>query len=108
MAEQNADLLKQAEELGIKVDKRWGDERIQSEIDAKLNETPADPLDHDANGKKGGAAPALIAMVINRDIWVDNPENKDEPIRHRRGKVMEFTVDDAMAGLETGALSRVK
>jgi len=108
MSEQNADLLKQAEELGIKIDKRWGDERIQSEIDAKLAETPADPLDHDKDGKKGGVAPAMIPMVINRDIWVTNPADKDDPIRHRRGKVMEFTVDDAMAGLETGALSRVK
>ena len=108
MSEQNADLLKQAEELGIKVDKRWGDDRIQSEIDAKLAETPAGPLDHDKNGKKGGSAPALIPMRVERDFWVDNPENKDEPTRHRQGKVMEFTVDEAMTGLETGALSRVK
>lgn len=108
MAEQNADLLKQAEELGIKVDGRWKDDRIQSEIDKALGETANDPLDHDGDGKKGGAAPAMIPMAINRDIWVDNPDNPDEPIRHRRGKIMEFTVDDAMAGLESGALARVK
>lgn len=111
MAEQNADLLKQAEELGIKVDGRWKDDRIQSEIDAKLSEAPherSDPLDHDGDGKKGGTAPAMIPMAINRDIWVDNPNDPDDPIRHRRGKVMEFTIDDAMAGLESGALSRVK
>lgn len=104
-----SDLKKQAEELGIKVDGRWSDERIQQEIDAKLAE-PAekDPLDHDGDGKKGGAAPALIPMAINRDIWVDNPDDPDKPIRHRRGKIMEFTIDDAMAGLESGALSRVK
>jgi hypothetical protein len=62
MAEQNADLLKQAEELGIKVDGRWKDDRIQSEIDAKLSEAPherSDPLDHDGDGKKGGTAPAI-------------------------------------------------
>lgn len=30
------DLLKQAEELGIKVDKRWSEGRLQKEIDAAL------------------------------------------------------------------------
>jgi hypothetical protein len=30
------DLEKQAEELGIKVDKRWSEERLQKEIDAAL------------------------------------------------------------------------
>lgn len=32
------DLVIQAEELGIEVDKRWGAKRIQEEIDAKLAE----------------------------------------------------------------------
>ncbi|MDI1261743.1 MAG: hypothetical protein PS018_00605 [bacterium] len=32
------DLASQASELGIKIDKRWGDERIQAEIDKKLAE----------------------------------------------------------------------
>lgn len=30
------DLLKQAEELGLKVDKRWSESRLQKEIDAAL------------------------------------------------------------------------
>ncbi len=34
------DLLKQADELGIKVDKRWSEKRLQQEIDAAL-EAPA-------------------------------------------------------------------
>lgn len=34
------DLLQQAEELGIKVDKRWSEKRLQQEIDAAL-EAPA-------------------------------------------------------------------
>lgn len=33
-----SDLRRQAEELGISVDGRWSDERIQSEIDKKLDE----------------------------------------------------------------------
>lgn len=32
----SADLRKQADELGIKIDGRWSDERIQSAIDKKL------------------------------------------------------------------------
>lgn len=101
MAEQNADLLKQAEELEIKVDARWGDARLQQEIDKALGNEP-DPLDHDKNGKKGGAAPALHPMVVNRDFWDENGE------RHRKNSVIEVTAEDAIAGAETGALSRVR
>lgn len=107
MSEQNADLLKQAEELGIKVDKRWGDERIQSEIDKALGNEP-DPLDHDKNGKKGGSAAPMIAVRINRDIWVTNPDDLENPIRHRKGSVREVTLEAALDGIESGALSRVK
>jgi len=32
-----ADLLAQADELGIKIDRRWSDERLLSEINAALN-----------------------------------------------------------------------
>jgi len=31
-----SDLVAQAEELGVKVDKRWGDDRLTSEIEAAL------------------------------------------------------------------------
>jgi hypothetical protein len=32
------DLMKQADELGAKVDKRWGEDRLRAEIDKKLAE----------------------------------------------------------------------
>lgn len=112
-----SDLKKQAAELGIKVDGRWSDERIQEEIDAKLAE-PApdpdgnlpdpdlqqqrDPLDHDGDGKKGGAAPALIPVRVKRDFWDAGGA------RHRKGTVVEVSVEAALDGIETGALSRVK
>src|SRR5690554_5773884 len=99
MAEQNPDLLKQAEELEIKVDKRWGDERIQSEIDKALGN---DPLDHDGDGKKGGAAPALIPVAVRRDFWDENGD------RHRKGTVVDVSVEAALDGVESGALSRVR
>lgn len=101
MAEQNPDLLKQAEELEIKVDKRWGDERIQTEIDKALGNEP-DPLDHDANGRKGGAAPHLVAVSVRRDFWDETGE------RHRKGTVVEVSVEAALDGVEVGALSRVR
>ncbi|PWE57136.1 hypothetical protein DEM27_05710 [Metarhizobium album] len=35
-----SDLENRARELGIKIDARWGDERLQQEIDKHLKETP--------------------------------------------------------------------
>lgn len=42
------DLLKKAEKLGVHVDGRWSDERIQSEIDKKQSEQPTDAEHNDA------------------------------------------------------------
>lgn len=102
-----SDLKKQAEELGIKVDGRWNDERIQQEIDAKLaepakNEPFGGKGDHDHNGKPGGAAPATVPVRINRDFWDENG------VRHRKGGIFDATVEAALDGIESGALSRVK
>lgn len=88
MANQNPDLLKQAEELSITVNARWSDETLQKKIDEALAgsgsgsgsgqkpdtdeegaATPPGPAgtgeqfggkgDHDGNGTTGGAAPAV-------------------------------------------------
>lgn len=93
---------------GKKAFNGWDATELQKRIDAS-GKQPAKPASAPAP-KKQSAEPAktMIPMAINRDIWVDNPDNPDDPIRHRRGKIMEFTIDDAMAGLESGALSRVK
>lgn len=63
---------------------------------------PADPLDHDDNGRKGGAAPALIPVQVRRDFWDQNGD------RHRKGTVVEVSVEAALDGVEVGALSRVR
>jgi hypothetical protein len=71
-----SDLKEQAEELGLKIDGRWSDERIQQEIDARL---AADPLDHDANGKKGGAKklPETLEIYLDYDTWVPDAGQPD-------------------------------
>jgi hypothetical protein len=71
-----SDLKQQAEELGLKIDGRWSDERIQQEIDAKL---AADPLDHDNDGKKGGAKtlPDTLDVYLDYDTWVPDSSDPD-------------------------------
>ena len=44
------ELVKEAEELGIDVDGRWSDSRLQDEIDKKLAE-PADSVDQEPKPK---------------------------------------------------------
>ena len=104
-----SDLKKQAEELGIKVDGRWNDERLQEEIDKALSAEPkkAEPFggkgDHDGDGKAGGSAAAkLVPVMIKRDFWDASGE------RHRKGTVVEVTYEAALDGVEAGALTRVK
>lgn len=117
-----SDLKQQAEALGIKIDGRWSDERIQHEIDkvhaeAKRAEK-AEPFggegDHDGDGKPGGsvrpgvidgtlpAKAVLLPFRINRDFW------DDTGARHRKKSIVEMTAEEALDGIETGALSRVK
>lgn len=97
----DTDLKKQAEELGIGVDKRWGDARIQSEIDAKLAEPPAtDPLDHDGNGKKGGAAKTAL-VFLDYDTWIDG-----ERIRADASKAVTLPLDRAKELLAVGKARR--
>lgn len=94
----------QAETLGIKVDGRWSDERLQKEIDEALAKAPA-PFggkgDHDGDGKPGGSVKTL-PFRINRDFW------DEAGARHRKDTIVEMTAEEALDGLESGALSRVK
>jgi hypothetical protein len=104
----------QAETLGIKVDGRWSDERLQKEIDEALAKAPETPKpafggkgDHDGDGKPGGAVKAaksdkLIPVHVNRDFWDENGE------RVRKGTIVEVAVEVALDGVENGSLSRVK
>lgn len=102
------ELKTQAEELGIKVDGRWSEERLHQEIDKALGAPQVEPFggngDHDGDGKAGGSVKAerLIPVRINRDFWDANGE------RHRKGSIMDATVEEALDGAESGALSRVK
>lgn len=104
------DLKAQAEELGIKVDGRWSEAKLREEIDKALS-APANPEpfggkgDHDGDGKAGGSVKQterLIPVKIERDFW------DAEGNRHRKGAIVEVSVEAALDGVETGALSRVK
>lgn len=92
------DLKKQAEELGIKVDGRWSDDRIQEEIDKALGE-PAKAE------KSSGKAEKLIPVRVMRDYWIGEPGNAQ---RIRKGTVTEVPIEAALDGVEAGVLERVK
>lgn len=106
------DLKALAEELGIKIDGRWSDERIQQEIDKALG-APAKPEpfggkgDHDGDGKAGGSVKAekMVPVRVKRDYWIGEPGNAQ---RIRKGTVVEVPIEAALDGLESGILERVK
>lgn len=41
--------------------------------------TPPDPLDHDANGKKGGTKPATLTVFLDYDTWVNDERIRANP-----------------------------
>jgi hypothetical protein len=96
-----SDMKKQAEELGIKVDGRWSEERLQSEIDKALAAPAKDPLDHDGDGKKGGAKPATLSVFLLYDTWID-----DVRIRANPEEAVDLPRDRAKELLNVGKARR--
>lgn len=64
------DLKKQAEELGIKVDKRWSDQRLQAEIDEKLAADPESEV----------VAQPDVEPVVVEPAPVAEPEAATDPV----------------------------
>jgi hypothetical protein len=92
-----SDLKYQAETLGIKVDGRWSDERLQQEIDKALAADPAEaPKAAEAGSER------MIPVHVNRDFWDENG------VRVRKGTIVEVAVEVALDGVENGSLSRAK
>lgn len=83
---ERADLEKQAAELGIKVDARWGDERLQKEIDANL-----------AGETKGEET---LPVKLLADTWLE------EDIRTPAGTVLELPLSVAKKLVKAGKASR--
>lgn len=96
------DLKKQAEELGIEVDGRWGEDRLKQEIDAALA-GPAAPTEQDAAKPNSvSAKPYTVSVKVLRDFWDENGN------RVGKGTIVDVSVDAALDGVESGALARVK
>jgi hypothetical protein len=61
----------------------------------------------DETEKRGPGRPpkaATVSMVILRDYWTKGDGSDDD--RVRAGTVVEVSVDEAMAGLESGSMRR--
>lgn len=84
------DLEKQAEELGIKVDKRWSEDRLQQEIDKALSEPKAAPV----------KAEPMIPVKLLYDRW-----NADE-IREPAGKIIDVAISEAKKLIAAGKAQR--
>lgn len=86
------DLEKQAEELGIKVDGRWSEERLQQEID-KVLAAPKTPV------KAEKPAPKTPVKLLY-DTWLE------EDIRTAAGTVIDVTVAEAKKLIASGKAER--
>jgi len=77
------DIKAKLDELGIEYDGRWGTERLKSLLPK---------------------APEMVLCEVQRDYWPTD----DEMSRVRKGEIIETTPLDALDGIESGALKRVR
>lgn len=95
------DLLKQAEELGLKIDRRWSEKRLQQEIDTALA-APAQeakladktfPVKLNKNYRPAGEF--MIERINDSgEIYLDEP-NEVEVFKVPAGTVIHVTVEEA-------------
>lgn len=69
---------------------------------AEFAGNPTDPTPQPPVQQAPKAKGKMIPVRIKRDFWDGNGE------RHRKGTVIEVPVEEALDGIEAGALSRVK
>jgi hypothetical protein len=79
------ELEKQASELGIKVDGRWNDARLQQEIDAKLGGTPQEET---------------MPVLLLNDTWLE------EDVRTPAGQVVDMPLSMAKKLIKGGKVAR--
>lgn len=76
-----------------------------SDTTVEQNQTPpAEPVVVTPAPEKPAKKPApqLVEVTINRDFW------DEHGIRQEAGNIISVTVEAALEGIESGALSRIK
>lgn len=82
-----------AESLGIKIDGRWSDERIEQEI---------------AKAEAAQAAPQTVALRVVRDFWKAELDETGLPTRVSAGTIVHVAPMAALDMVESGAAERVR
>lgn len=92
-------VLQLNEELDLRDSIINGDWRSQAKS-LMTRDPDGKPASNDVPPK--AAKGQTVPVRINRDFW------DTEGVRQRKGSVIEVSIEEAFAGLESGALSRVK
>jgi hypothetical protein len=88
--EQEDALRAELDAMGVEYDGRWGVEKLQETLDAaKPPEAPA---------------PQMVTCMVLRDFW----PTENQADRVRKGQIVDVTVEQALDGVESGALKRVR
>lgn len=90
-------LKSRAEGLGIKVDGRWSDERIQQEIDAAIATADTAPPEP---GSTKAATSRKVPVRLLYDVWLV------EDVRTPAGSVINMDIDAARKVLAEGKAER--
>lgn len=90
------DLKKQAEELGIKIDGRWSDDRIREEIDKALAGAPASAPAEPASEP----AEPVVPVLLKTDYW---PFEGD---RRKAGETLDVAHSKARELIRAGKAER--
>ena len=91
-----------AKSLGIKVDGRWSEERLEQEI-AKAEDAATAPPPPPAP-----KAPETIPVRVLRDYWTDEIGPDGDTVRVRADTVIDVSPMQAIEMIEAGAVERVR
>lgn len=83
--QEEADLKAQLDAAGIEYDGRWGVDRLRQALAKEQS-------------------PGMVLCRVKRDFWPTEDEND----RVRKGQVIEVSALEALDGIESGALERVR
>lgn len=104
MDDEKQALIAELEKFEIEHDKRWGVDRLRAALEAETEEVEAEVAEEPVEAAEPAPRSDMVMVRVLRDYW---PTDSQED-RIRKGTLQEVSALEALDGIESGTLERVK